>query len=518
MEQHHIALRGSILRIAGLASTTLVAFFLMPFLVHKLGDRNYGYWALVGAVLSYYGVLDLGIVSAVQFHVAKALGDDDSSSANRAVSTSFFAFSLIGLLILLLTVILAFFAKAFIATAADVLLFRKVLVIMGVGVAVGFPGRAYLGAISAHLRWDLISLVGIVVLAIRTSLTVTAVLAGGGLVSIALVALFGEVLSYSLYYLVLRKILVGFKISPEYASLKMLKELFHYSSYAFILQISDQMRFFVDGWMVGVFVGVSAVTHYAIASRLSLSFMTLIIAALGILSPWFSQLLGKSDFESIRRVFRIGTKMSASLSTVIVSALLLYGHAFIGSWMGLRYEDAYLPLVLLLSAIFSDVSQLPSVSYLLGVSRHRFLALVTLAEALANFGLSIFWARRYGMVGVAAGTLVPMVVAKVFVQPVYVCRQLKISILGYYLGLLGRSTVVPALVSAGIWALALRRFYLPNLASVCAVIAAQCLMSSMIAFFLIFSKEERNNLLNKISSSVGFGSRSPAAEYVPPAT
>jgi O-antigen/teichoic acid export membrane protein len=242
----------------------------------------------------------------------------------------------------------------------------------------------------------------------------------------------------------------------------------------------------------------------------------LLIAALGILSPWFSQLLGKADFDSIRRVFGTGTKISASLSTVILFAVILYSHAFIDAWMGKRYEDAYLPLILLLSAIFADVSQLPSGSYLLGVSRHRFLALVTLTEALANFGLSIFWARRYGMIGVALGTLVPMLVAKLFIQPVYVCRQIKISISSYYFGLFGRSIAIPALLSVGVWALALRRLCLPNLASVCAVIIAQFMIVSVFTFFLLFDKDERGDALKKLMSLFGPGRRSQPAEYVPP--
>ena len=56
----------------------------MPFLVHGLGDRMYGYWALVGAVLGYYGILDLGISPAVSFQLAKAIGEGDSESPNRA--------------------------------------------------------------------------------------------------------------------------------------------------------------------------------------------------------------------------------------------------------------------------------------------------------------------------------------------------------------------------------------------------------------------------------------------------
>ena len=58
-------IHGSGLRVANLLASTLIGFFLMPFLVQHLGDRQYGFWTLAGAILGYYGVLDFGILSAV---------------------------------------------------------------------------------------------------------------------------------------------------------------------------------------------------------------------------------------------------------------------------------------------------------------------------------------------------------------------------------------------------------------------------------------------------------------------
>jgi len=95
---------GSVLRVTSLVATTLVALFLMPFLVHRLGDKSYGYWTLIGAVLGYYGILDLGIGSAVQYQVAKALGDKNPDTANRIISTAFHIFAAVGVFILLSTI------------------------------------------------------------------------------------------------------------------------------------------------------------------------------------------------------------------------------------------------------------------------------------------------------------------------------------------------------------------------------------------------------------------------------
>ena len=46
-------------------------------------------------------------MSAVQYHVAKALGEKDPESANRAISTSFCTFAALGSLVLLATGVLA---------------------------------------------------------------------------------------------------------------------------------------------------------------------------------------------------------------------------------------------------------------------------------------------------------------------------------------------------------------------------------------------------------------------------
>jgi O-antigen/teichoic acid export membrane protein len=486
------------LRVTSLVATTLVALFLMPFLVHRLGDKVYGYWTLIGAVLGYYGVLDLGIGSAVQYQVAKALCDKNPDTTNRIISTAFHIFAAVGLFIFLSTLVLALAARAFITTDSDVHIFRAVLMIVGIGFALGFPGRAFVGALSAHLRLDLCAAVSILVLIIRTTLIVVVIGRGGGIISLAVIALLTDILTYTCYYLLLRTIQPGLRISPALASFHSVKELFHYSWYSLIIQLSDQLRFSIDGWMVGIFVGVSAVTHYAVGSRLSQGFMALLIAILGILSPWFSQLWGTSDLSGIRRVFILGTRVAATISTIIACTLVFYGRPFVAAWMGAAYLDAYWPLVLLVLATFIDVSQQPSISYLYGVSRHRFLAFLTLAEAIANVGLSIYWARKYGLFGVALGTLVPIAIAKILIQPAYVCYHLELSLKKYYLELLGRSIVPTAFTSFLIWLSLFRTVAFPNVFTVCLTMLFQALVVAALAFLFAFDKTDKHLLLDKI--------------------
>jgi len=487
--------RGSTLRVAGLVANTCIAFFMMPFVVHHLGDRIYGYWVLVGSVLGYYGILDFGIVSAVQYFVAKALGERDSSLVNRTIATSFFTFAGIGFLTLGVTGVLAFAAAMFTNDPAQIRLLRFVLLIMGAGFAIGFPGRALLGALAAHLRMDLVSLVGLVTLVLRAGLIVISIEAGYGIIGLACATVFTDLLTYISFYFMLRKIQHPFVLSIVLADLSTLKQILQYGIFTFIVKFSDQLRFYVDALVVSALVGVTAVTHYSVASRLALSLMEFMIALVGLLSAWFSLLAGKRDYQRIRKLFGFGTKVSVAVATAIVVPIILNGNGFISLWMGKTYADAYVPLCLLVTGIFFDVAQQTSVCYLFGVSLNRFLAQITLVEGIVNVILSVFLARRYGLSGVAAGTLIPMFLFKFCVQPVYVCRQIGIEVKSYYLEMFGRTTVITALAGIVLWMLLFRHVPQTNLAEASFLIAVQMALALACGFVFIFNSEERAMLI-----------------------
>jgi O-antigen/teichoic acid export membrane protein len=219
MENLRKVIHGSGLRVVGMVLTIATGFLLMPFLVHHLGDRMYGCWALVGAILGYYGILDFGVVTAVEWHVAKAIGETDATAANRAVSTAFYLFAAIGSVILLATIVVAGLAHRFISVPSDAVLFRKVIVITGLGFATGFPGRAFLGGLSAHLRWDVISITNQSAVLLRTGLIVGVIEAGGGLVALATVSVLIDIVVFLSYYVALRRIQDQFKISFALASI-----------------------------------------------------------------------------------------------------------------------------------------------------------------------------------------------------------------------------------------------------------------------------------------------------------
>jgi O-antigen/teichoic acid export membrane protein len=100
--------------------------------------------------------------------------------------------------------------------------------------------------------------------------------------------------------------------------------------------------------------------------------------------------------------------------------------------MGPSYVDAYVPLVILVAATLVGVMQTPSTAYLYAVARHKVWAGLNGFDAMANLGLSLLLAPRFGMIGVALGTMIPAFFVKLFLQPKYICGQLGLPLLDYW--------------------------------------------------------------------------------------
>jgi len=138
---------------------------------------------------------------------------------------------------------------------------------------------------------------------------------------------------------------------------------------------------------------------------------------------------------------------------------------------------------------------------LYGISRHGLFAVFNSVEGVANLVLSIVLVRHLGMLGVALGTMIPMALTKVFVQPWYLCRIMHFD-LGKYYALLARS-LFATLVALLLPAVLIVRFAAADYKIMLALVAASMLLFVPVAFALLFTAPERESLRNALSAFLG---------------
>ena len=366
--------------------------------------------------------MDFGVGAAVSRYIARAVGAGDEDECNRIISNALVLYSGIAVLVVTASAVVAQTATLLIESPEEVEVFSWVIFVLGVNVALEFPIRVFGGVLTAHLRYDVMSALKLGTLLMRTAGILMVLSHGYGLLALAIVTAGAALPEKAAYIYFARKSYPSYQFRSSYLSLATVRMLYGYGIYALLIQITDMLKFNVDSIVIAGFIGVAAVTHYAIATSLITHFMNLIGTVMGVLLPVFSRLESEDDFARMKKAFFLSTKISVCTASFVGFGLIFWGRPFIERWMGPDYLDAYPCLVILVIGCTAGLWQAASQAILFGTSKHKFYAIANAAEAAANLALSLLLVGRYGIVGVAVGTMIPMLVINLFVQPIYVCR------------------------------------------------------------------------------------------------
>ena len=417
-----------------LAVSTVVAFFLTPYLINNLGKDNYGIWALLGSIVGVYGLLELGVSSAVMRYVAYYLGREDHDSLNATFNTALVLFCGVGALCVVLAFLLVRPLSVFFAVPdSDFINFQHSLWFLGLAAAIGFPSNVLRTVVLSHEQFVPCNIVRITAELLRPCLCVALIKLGYGLQGIAfatltitLISLFGHIVSYRLFcpFTTLR---------PDLANWISIRQLLVYGLPAAVVTLGAILQVRLDNVVIGKWLNMSSVTDYAVGAMLVNLLARTLGTASSVLDPRLSHLAGAEDRETILKLYLRSLGLLTSLAFSIGVALILVGEPFILLWLGKGYEKSYWVLVLLVAARMTHASQYPTMSLIFALNRHRIYAGIVLVEGMANLGLSVLFVRWWGIVGVAMGTMIPMVLCKMFVLPLYAKTQAHVSARRLYL-------------------------------------------------------------------------------------
>ena len=458
--------KGQILRNVGsswfaLGVNVMVGIFLSPYILHRLGDEAFGLWILIFSFTGYYGLFDLGIRSSIVRYVARYSATDEQDELNRLINTAMFSYSGIGLVAASLTLIATYYLNSvFRVPPAFVTTARWLLFMVGISVSLGFPLGVFSGILEGLQRFYLLNLTNLSSTLLRAVFIVFALRHGRGLLTVALITvslpLVGSLVNAAA---VLRHLRLRFGV--QYVSRSSLRSIASYSGTTFIIIVAGRLRFKTDAVVIGSFVSAAAITYFTIGSRL-VDYASEVVSSLAqIFVPMSSQTHAKGDVDGLRKIFIVGNRACAFIIFPITAIYTILGKSLIEAWVGPKYvATSYPVLLVLLFPTTLMLAQSASGRILWGMAKHRTWALVALAEGVANLVLSIVLVRRYGIMGDAIGTAIPLTCSMIFFLPPHLCRLLGIKLRTY----LYRTFVFPLALCIPLIAalLLMRRWFIPH--------------------------------------------------------
>jgi O-antigen/teichoic acid export membrane protein len=320
---------------------------------------------------------------------------------------------------------------------------------------------------------------------------------GYGVLAMAFIVLVVDQISNCLYFLIARRLFKQLRISTHYFSRALIRELFTFSSWAFLIQLANQVRFRIDASVVGWLLGASFVVQYTIGARLVEYFVDLVYRATNLMMPLFTMYYVQNDMDALRSKFLLFTRMNAAIAIFGGGVVVALGRLFIRRWMGEGYDASYDVLVILMAAMVIEVIGNYADNVLYAMNKHHRLAVIAATEAVLNFGLSLYFASHFGLAGVAMGTALPLLFFRLFVIPRTVCRALSMRMRSYYFALLPTAVVALAHVLALVLVLRDMDFE-PSYPVIIAAGLLTSVVYCLVAPFALLSRDERILLLRPL--------------------
>ena len=295
-----------------------LSFLITPFILRHIGQGAYGLWAIIGQVVGYIGLTDMGVGAALMTYASRSLRNSQAEELNQLSSTALIIQAALGLLGLVIALSVAPFLSRMIDTGG---VDPRVLVVAVGLVALGWFVKTSLNTFDqllvAHQRLHVNYLIGLASQLLRIVLVLILLTLGSGLVGLAIAALAANIVFVWLTVIKLKRLAPELSIRPRHFEPKLARELLKFSSWGMVGRFAATVIYNTDNLIVGVFLGAPAVTVYVCSRRLP-EFLRQNIYRIGnALRPGVGDLRGAKTMRSCVEPTR---QRRASISSLRLSA------------------------------------------------------------------------------------------------------------------------------------------------------------------------------------------------------
>lgn len=479
----------------GHAIVFAVELALFPFIVFNVGKEIYGVYLLVMALTGYLGVLEFGVTAAVTKYVAELSAKGDKKEINKIVSASFSLYFLIGLAVALILFALSFyFERIFTVSPQNVTIMRQLFWVSATASLLIWPAKIFEKVLEGFQRFDLLAAFNIARAVLIAASAIIIFKFGLGIVCFLVFSYAFIILKCVAAFVATRIYFLKSKIIFPYFDRRVFKTIFGFSIFLFLSNLVGLFIFDFDSFVIGAFVSVSAITLYGVGYNLQRGFR-IVNGLLG--APLFSagaNMEGKTAYEKQKSLLIKGTRYMTLMFVPMVIITIVFAKQLINSWMGPGFLSAVLPAqILIFFWLFNNTAEVGS-SLLVAKGHVKIIFKITALNALFNIVLSLILVKPFGILGVALGTTLPMVLV---CFPLTLYQISKIFKVGFreFFNLAIKKNIPAYVLSIVLPILVIRIFRIENFFLTVGEMAIIYLAVILISFAFFLSSEEKKEVL-----------------------
>lgn len=398
---------GALLTYLNIIANLIVGLVYTPIMLRLLGQAEYGLYSLLGSMVGYLSILDLGLGNTmVRYTAANRANGDRTREAklNGLFLCIYLVISLVAItagFILYFNLDVMFGAKL---TAEELGKARAMTILLIVNLAFTFPLSIFGSVIQAYERFVFLRLVNIIRTLINPCLVIPFLMMGyGSVMIVAVTTLLNLSCLLSNVWYCFKYLHIKFRIG-HYSS-AFIKEVSAYSFFIFLNAVMDKIYWGTGQFVLGITRGTVDVAIYAVAVQFLMMYMQFSTAISGVLLPKVTMMVtnGASKYKLSVLFIKIG-RLQFIIIGYILSSFVIFGQEFISLWAGDNYSSAYPMIILLMGAMFIPLIQNAGIAILQAMRLNRYRMTVYSVVAFLDLFISFPLAYLWGGFGCAIGT------------------------------------------------------------------------------------------------------------------
>lgn len=397
---------GAALSYVALVVNAITTFIYTPVILSFLTASEYGVYQLIGSIIAYLGVMDMGLSTTLSRFYVEARVKEDASHVENLLAMAMVIYGVLAVLSVVVGIAFdlllpVLFGHSF--TEAELTLAHQMMLLVLLNCVVVLPGNYFLAVINANERFVFARTLRITRYLLQFAGVIAVLMLGQGAMGVLAVQVainFFVDVAYVVYYR--RRLHTRAKL--HHWDKRLLCHIFSFSGYILLNMVFDQVFWKTGQIVLGSVVSAIAVGVYGIATQLITSgYMEVSGGITSVFLPKLTAMCAKSDgMTEINDLFnRIG-HIQALLVWGICAGFASVGQEFIYVWAGPEYGEAFWATLILMLGLNVALVQNLGISVLQAKDKQGFRAIVYIVIAVLDLLVSIPVSAEFGVIGCAA--------------------------------------------------------------------------------------------------------------------
>lgn len=414
--------------LSGTLVAVVVGFFLIPFVVHRIGLTAFGIWVLVNSLTGYMGLLDLGLSQTLVKKSAELLAKQGKEELNKTTSTVFTLYFLIGTLVGISILGLGLLLPHIFNVSPEYInIFKIVFWIVGLQTAISFPMSIWQGLLGGLQDFHIINGIAVITNLLKAVATVLLLTFGFGLISLIWLNFGLSIVGWLIGMFWVKRKIPYLHIKATWFEWGKVKDLARFSGVMFIWGIANKVIFSSDRIIIGLFLPVASISIYEVGARIS-EYSRYVLYSIFPIMPATSELSARNEKERLQNLYINMSKYLLVTYTAVVGTLLLFGKEFIHLWMGKQFEESVWIMYALIIGSLYQSQNVVGHTMLTGMNKLRVFAKVMIIYPIVNIILNVIFVIQWGLIGVALSTMLTFILIETFFT-LYITKVFEIKLL-----------------------------------------------------------------------------------------